>query len=77
MDPLENLRYEVTNANGDPIHPDARMQTFVRRYAVRWLKRYGSLPKGQHPFPNPWDYTFIVDFGSRVPAGDSPASDPS
>jgi hypothetical protein len=65
-DGLENLKYRFLNADGFPIPADERMHAFARKYAARFVKRYGGVPQYQHPFPNMWDYTFIIEFAGRL-----------
>lgn len=77
VDDLADLKFVAYDRDAKPIDVDDRLRAFVLRYARNWKKKRGSLPKGQHPFPNPWDYTFIVDFGNRQPSSDNPAWAPS
>jgi hypothetical protein len=67
------MTFQFLNRKGEPIELTSRLEAFALRYARRWEARHGSPPRGDHPFPNPWNYTFIVDFGFQAPASDDQA----
>lgn len=61
---LEELRFRFFDANGEPLEPDERMRQFALKYAQRFARQAdGTLPYSSHPFPNPWEPTFYIDFG--------------
>lgn len=82
MDPSEVkfrfLRY--SDSSEIPLTP--RLEAFARRYIARWMKGTGRPPRSAHPFPNPWEPTFLIDFGEEYPPppsedDDNPASPPA
>ena len=70
---LDQLKFRFVDRDGQPLATDARMEAFARKYAARWLKKHGSLPRSDHPFPNPWEPTFLIEFGDLPTAGGTQA----
>ena len=62
---LDELKFRFLNAADERvIEPDERMRQFALKYAERFARQAnGTLPFGTHPFPNPWEPTFLIDFG--------------
>jgi hypothetical protein len=70
---ISNLKFTAECANGQPLEITPRLDAFARRWARRWVRLYGSLPAHDHPFPNYWQISFIIDYGSRPRTVDSRA----
>jgi hypothetical protein len=60
------FRYHVELRDGTPVEITPRIDRFVRRYYARWMKQVGTPPLDQHPFPYPWNYSWIVFFDGPI-----------
>jgi hypothetical protein len=59
---LKELRWRFLNKQGVILAEDDRMRGLALKYAKRFQRECGTPPDGQHPFPNPWDYTFVIEY---------------